>query len=308
MRQAAGRKADQPLVGIALILCAWLAFSFIDTSAKWLALAGIASLQLAFMRYIGAFAISLAMLNRHGVDWDNFKSDRMFLVIVRGALLMGSTILNFFAVRYLSLTLTSTILFSAPIIITALAGPLLGERVGIWRWIAIIVGFGGILVAVQPFGATFHPAVFLSMAAALCFSFYAILTRKLSETESTATLQFYAGLVGTVTLLPFALLQWQNPANAMDWAIMIGLGFFGWFGHELLTRAHEYAPASTLTPYTYAFILYLAIWSALVFNDWPTWSTVLGASIVIGSGIFIWLRERKLERRKTLEAQASLIR
>ncbi|MEL6966878.1 MAG: DMT family transporter [Pseudomonadota bacterium] len=308
MKQSAGRKADQPLIAIPLILCAWLMFSFIDTSAKWLALAGLASVQLAFMRYLGAFVISLILLNREGIDRDSFKAERLGLVLVRGALLAGSTVFNFIAVRYLSLTLTSTILFSAPIIVTALAGPLLGERVGLWRWLAILVGFGGILIAVQPFGADFHPAVFLSMCAATCFSLYAVLTRKLSETESTATLQFYAGLVGTTSLLPFAILQWQNPATTADWFILVGLGFFGWLGHEFLTRAHEYAPASTLTPYTYSFILYLAVWSAFVFNDWPTLNTILGATVVIASGLFIWLRERKLAREQTLSARANLIR
>ena len=138
------------MLGIGLMLVAWLVFSCIDTSAKWLALAGIPALQLSFMRYAGHFVISLVLIGRGGLRPARFASRHLLLVVIRGALLMCATVLNFIAVRYLPLTLTSTILFSAPIIICTLSWPLLGERVGLWRWSAIIVGFFGILIAIRP--------------------------------------------------------------------------------------------------------------------------------------------------------------
>jgi drug/metabolite transporter (DMT)-like permease len=215
---------------------------------------------------------------------------------------MASTILNFIAVRYLPLTLTSTILFSAPILICFLSWPLLGERVGIWRWSAIMLGFCGILVAVRPFDESFHWAVFLSLTGASCFALYSILTRKLAGKVAIDTMQFYAGFVGTLVLAPFAVLQWQNPGSTFDWLIMFLLGFFGWLGHQLLTRAHGYAPVSMLTPLSYSFILYLTVWSFFVFDHLPDRWTITGAVIIVAAGMVIWFRERRLNRLRRAAA------
>ena len=132
---------DNAQFGILLMLMAYGLFSFIDASAKWLVLLGIPSLQLAFMRYIGHFVISAVLVGAGGFQKDRFLCPHLGLVLLRGVLLMASTVCNFFAVIWLPLTLTSTILFSAPIIICFLSWPLLGERVGIYRWSAIIMGF-----------------------------------------------------------------------------------------------------------------------------------------------------------------------
>tara|TARA_R110002124_G_scaffold86747_2_gene223974 strand:+ start:829 stop:1737 length:909 start_codon:yes stop_codon:yes gene_type:complete len=287
---------DRVMTGIVLMLGAYLFFAFIDVSAKWLALAGLPALQLAFMRYLGHFLISLFLIGKGGVSMDRFSSQKMGLVLLRAALLMGSTILNFTAVRYLPLTLTSTILFSAPIIICALSWPLLGERVGLWRWSAIMIGFVGILIAIRPFDDSFHWAVTLSLGAAFCFALYSILTRKLAGIVAVDTMQFYSGMMGTMVLLPFAVSIWQNPATGFDWSIMVAMGLFGWLGHQLLSNAHRFAPASTLTPFGYTFILYLTLASYFVFEHLPDRWTIVGGSIIIVSGLIIWFRERKLSR------------
>lgn len=295
---AAKANEDRALLGIGFMLIAYLAFSCIDTSVKWLALLGLPALQLAFMRYAAHFLISLFLIGQGGFTRDRFSTEKMPLVILRGSLIMFSTILNFFAVRYLPLTLTSTILFSAPIIICALSWPLLGERVGLWRWLAILAGFCGIIVAIRPFDESFHWAVFLSLASASSFAMYSVLTRKLAGTVSTNTMQFYSGAVGFFVLMPFALSEWQNPATAFDWLLLCLLGVFGWGGHQLLTNAHRYAPATTLTPFAYSFILYLTIWSYFVFDHLPDRWTILGAAIIVAAGLFIWFRERHISRTR----------
>ena len=292
----AAANEDRVMSGILLMLGAYLFFAFVDVSAKWLAIAGLSALQLAFMRYLGHFLISLVLIGKGGVSVSRFSSNRMMLVLVRGLLLMGSTILNFSAVAYLPLTLTSTILFSTPIIICALSWPLLGERVGIWRWSAIMIGFVGILISIRPFDTSFHWAVILSLAAAFCFALYSILTRKLAGVVAVDTLQFYSGLVGTVALLPFAILTWQTPESGLDWTIMLMLGVFGWLGHQMLTTAHRFAPASTLTPFGYTFILYLTVASFLLFDHLPDRWTLSGGAIIIFAGLIIWFREKKLSR------------
>lgn len=281
-----------------MMLVAYLLFSCIDASAKWLAVAGFPALQLAFMRYFPHFVVSLMLIGRGGVSVDRFNSEKLGLVILRGLLLMFSTIANFFAVRYLPLTLTSTILFSAPIITCALSWPLLGERVGFWRWVAIMFGFCGILIAIRPFDESFHWAVILSLSGAMGFALYSILTRRLSGIVATDTMQFYSGLVGTLVLLPFALLDWHSPESASGWALLVGLGCFGWAGHELLTRAHGFAPATVLMPFGYAFIIYLTIWSYFLFDHLPDQWTVAGAFIIVAAGMAIWLRERRLSLQR----------
>lgn len=283
---------DKPLIGIALMLIAYFFFSFIDTGAKWLGALAIPALQLAFMRYSGHFITSLFIIGRGGFSLSRFDTDHKFLVIFRAVLLMISTVMNFIAVQYLPLTLTSTILFSAPIIVCALSWPLLGERVGIWRWMAIIIGFFGIVIAIRPFDASFHWAALLSITGAIGFSLYLILTRKLSGVVATDTMQFYTGAVGTFCLAPVAFILWENPATLFQWIILFSLGISGYIGHELLTRAYQFAPASTLTPYAYSFILYLTIWSFFVFDHVPDQWTILGASIIIIAGMAIWIRER----------------
>jgi drug/metabolite transporter (DMT)-like permease len=289
---------DLPMLGIGLMLAAYFFISFIDTSAKWLSLAGLPAIQLAFMRYFGHFVISVGIIAKGGISRERFGADHMGLVVFRGALLAFSTILNFIAIRYIPLTLTSTILFSSPIIICALSGPLLGERVGIWRWSAIAFGFVGIVIAIRPFDESFHWAVFLSLSGALCFAFYSLLTRRLSGVVATDTMQFYSGLVGTVALAPFALVAWVSPDNTMDWIILFMMGFFGWLGHQLLTQAHGYAPAATLTPYGYSFIIFLTVWSYFLFDHLPDHWTIIGAIIIVTAGMVIWFRERMLNLKR----------
>ncbi|MCP4317812.1 MAG: DMT family transporter [Hyphomicrobiales bacterium] len=283
------------------MLVAYLMFSFIDTGSKWLAIAGLSALQLSFMRYIGHFCISLGLVGRGGFVLSRLACEKPLLVVVRGLLLMMSTVLNFFAIRYLPLSLTGTILFSAPIIVCALSWPLLRERVGIFRWFAIMLGFGGIIVAIRPFSESFHWAVFLSLTGAVGFALYSILTRRLSGVVSTNILQFYSGLVGTAVLLPFAVLEWKNPVGGFAWLTMLSLGFFGWAGHQMLTRAMNFAPANLLMPFGYSFILYLTIWSYLVFNDVPDFWTLTGAAIIIVAGLIIWFRERQIHQKRNQE-------
>ena len=290
---AIAQKQDRALFGIILMVIAYLIFSFIDVSAKWLAIAGLPAMQLAFMRYVGHMAISTGLIVRDGDLGSLFRTKYLLVVMFRGSLLMGSTILNFIAVQYLPLTLTSTILFSAPIIICLLSWPLLGEKVGYWRWSAIMLGFIGILVAIRPFDSDFHYAAFYSLGGAFCFALYSILTRRLAGEISVDVMQFHSGFVGTLVLLPFAIFSWQSPDTMMDWAIMIMLGVFGWMGHQLLTHAHSFAAANVLTPFGYSFILFLTIWSYLVFDHLPDIWTVIGASIIITSGLVIWFREMK---------------
>ncbi len=167
--------ADLPRLGILMMLVAWFIFSFVDTGAKWLAMAGIPAFQLTFMRYAGHFGISLAMIARGGVSADRFKTDHLWAVVSRAILLVTATLSNFYALQFLPLTVVSAIVFSSPVIVCFLSIYMLGERVGPWRWGAILLGFIGVLIVVRPFGTTFHPAVLLIVYNATALAFYSMI-------------------------------------------------------------------------------------------------------------------------------------
>ena len=276
-----------------MMLAAWLCFSLVDTSVKWLVLAGVPALQLAFMRYLTHFVISLGSVLKARQGWEAFKTERPSLVLFRAYLLASSTTLNFIALNYLPLTVTGAIMFSAPIFVCLLAGPMLGEKAGPVRWFAILLGFVGVLVILRPFGAEFHWALLLSLHNAIALALFSILTRKLSGIVATETMQFYMGAFGTLALLPFAIWTWDNPATGFDWALMIALGGFAWLGHDIMTRAHGFATANTLMPYTYSFLMYLTLWSFLIWGVAPDVWTIVGALIIVVAGLIIWMREAR---------------
>ena len=297
MAIAAQATQDRAALGILMTLGAYFFFMLIDTSVKWLVLAGLPAFQLAFMRYLPHFIISTVLLLRKGMSWSSFQSAHLGLVLLRGFLLASATLFNFITLLYLPLTVTGSIMFSAPIIVCALSWPLLGERVGSWRWAAIMVGFIGVLVVIRPFDADFHWIALLNVYNAVSLALYSIITRKISGVVAAETMQFYMGAFGAIMLFPLALWSWTPPATTLDWWLMVALGVWGWAGHEIFSRAHGYAPANTLMPYTYSFLLYLAVASYIVFNDVPDGYTLTGASIIVLSGLVIWWRAM---RRETL--------
>ena len=284
---------DKPLLGILLILLAFVIFSFIAASGKWLIISGIPPVQMVFMRYFGHFIISSAVIRSKGYNKNILYADKLFLVFLRGFFLFCSTILQFFAFLHLPLALTATIEFTAPIIICLLSWPILGEKVGLFRSFAVAMGFIGVMIIVKPFGHSFHPSVILSLMGAFCFALYAILSRKLAGIVSVDVLQFYSGLVGSALTLPIGLLMWVNPSNHFDWLVLSLIGFFGWLGHQLLTSAHTYAEANLLTPFGYSFIVYSTIWSFLISNYLPDQLTIFGGILIVLSGLAIWIKEFK---------------
>lgn len=285
-------REDAPGKGIALMLLAYLLFSVTDTSVKWLSLAGLPVLQLAFMRYAVHLGLSTGpMLGRDHSGWTAPRRQALAM-LARGGLLMLSTLCNFIALSFLDLTVTAAIMFSSPILVCALSVPLLGERVGPWRWGAILLGFVGVLIVVRPWSAAFHWAALLSLVAALSLALFSIMTRALAGSAAPRTMQLYAGLVGTVVLLPAAFWVWQTPASGGEWVLMCAIGVSAWAGHHFFSQAHSYAPASVLMPYSYSFLIYLAVAGYLVFDDIPDGQTVLGATVVAVAGLVIWWRER----------------
>ncbi len=291
-------RVDRAGLGILMMLTAWAFFSLVDTSVKWLVIAGLPALQLAFVRYAGQFVITLGLARGRIRPEAPLTRRQIALLTLRGALLASATCLNFYALRFLPLPLTAAIMFSSPIFVSLLSMPLLGERVGPWRWFAILMGFAGVLIIIQPFGSGFHPAALIIVYNAFALALFSILTRFLSDQVTPLTMQAFMGGIGTMALLPTLFFVWDWPGTPLDWALMLGLGLWAWAGHEIFTRAHSLAPASVLMPYSYSFILYLSLSTWLIWGTLPKGATLLGAAIIINSGLIIWWRENRPEGQR----------
>ena len=290
-------KIDNPIWGIFLILVAFLFFSFIAASGKWLLLLGLPAFQLVFMRYCTHFIISSSIVFNQSNWKEQLLCKGLLLTLLRALLLVASTAFAFSAFRFLPLTLTATIEFTAPLIICLLSWPLLGEKVGKFRLGAILIGFIGVLIIIKPFNENFHWATLLSLLGAVCFSLYAILSRYLAGKVAVDIMQFYSGLIGTVVTFPFILFIWVTPIGVINWIIMFGMGAFGWLGHQLLTHAHGYAPANLLTPFGYSFIIYNTIWSFFLTGYVPDLFSIIGGLLIVLSGLIIWFREFKSSKQ-----------
>jgi drug/metabolite transporter (DMT)-like permease len=295
MSTLAAPSEERRLFGIGIVMAAYLLLTGIDSSAKWLALGGVSAVQIVFIRYAGHLLLVMA-INVPQSGFALLRTANLRIQVLRAAMLLGSTICNFIALRYLPLTVTGSIAFTMPLIICALSVPLLGETVGWRRWTAIAIGFVGVLIIVRPGTEAFHPAALLSFLSAGFAALYFLLTRRMAGSDSAATQQFYASLLATIVVLPFAIPAWSWPTEPSIWVASFTVALFGFAGHQLLTVASSFAPASVLAPFSYFQIIFLAVLSWVLFNQPPDIWLYLGAPIVIGSGLYIWLRERSLHK------------
>lgn len=292
-------REDKVVLALILMALAVLFFTLIDTSAKWLVLAGLPALQVVFVRYVVHFLLAaVVFLPREGRG--AFESHSPKLQIVRSVCLFGSTLLNFTALKYLPITVTTTIMFAGPIVVTLLAIPMLGERVGRHRIGAVCVGFLGVLVVMQPWGAGFHPAMWLNIGALFSASMYFLMTRLLAGVENNSTSQLWSAGLASICLAPFALSHWVWPASGADWVFFALIGVFGGTAHIFATSAHRMADASILAPVIYLQIFFAAAASMVFFDTWPTVWTLGGGMIIIGAGVYIWYRERQLKKLAVL--------
>jgi drug/metabolite transporter (DMT)-like permease len=267
-------------------------FACLDAMAKYLG-GHLGTLQVVAMRFVIAFFLALLISNpfsRPGL----LVTARPGLQIARGCMLISTTICNFFSFRYLQLDEALAILFSTPFLVAALAGPILGEWVGWRRWTAIVVGFLGVLVVIRPgLGGMQWPALW-SVAAAIFYAAYAIATRLVMRRDSGETTLFYGNLVGFLAAAPVLPFVWSAPPSWLDLVLLLAVGALGSAGHYLLILAHHRAPASVLSPFIYTQLVWATTLGYLIFANVPSRWTLLGATIVVGSGLYLLYREQKV--------------
>lgn len=291
--RAEGEDEDRRMriLAIALMCGAMVCFTGLDTSAKWLS-SSLPTVQIVWARYVGAALIALAA-SRSLSRPVTLRSKRPWLQLLRSTLLLGSTGANVLALRQLQLSETATISFLTPIFVALLAGPVLGERVGAERMAAIAIGFLGVAIATRPGTAAFQPIVFVAIAGVVCNSGYVLATRKLAGADAAQTTLAWTQIAGIVFLTPILPWAWRQPGTAGVWLIMAAMGVFGAAGHGLLIVAHRFAPAPTLTPFSYTQLIWMIVSGVLVFGDWPAAATLVGAALVVACGAYLALRERR---------------
>lgn len=280
-------------LGIILMLVAYLFFTGADTTTKAMRNWGYLAFQLAFMRYLFQFLFAGVESSFRGIKREEI-TDNLWLLSLRGVALSSASAIAFISFLYVDLSIFSAIMFSSPFFVSLLSMPILGEKVGKWRWAAIALGFIGVLIVVRPFSATIHWTAILALYPAFMMALYSLLTRKLAASVRPHIQQVSTGLVGMLILAPIALLNWQ-PITWPVFLLMGWVGFASWFGHEILTRAHALAPASMLMPYSYSFIIYMTLTGFVFFDEVPDQFTILGALVIVISGLIIWQREGRMK-------------
>ncbi len=284
---------DQPRLGIALMIAASFVFAMQDGISRHLA-GEYNVLMVVMIRYwfFAAFVMVVAARKAGGIR-AAAKTSQPVLQIARGLLLITEICVTVLAFVLLGLIPTHAIFASFPLIIAALSGPVLGEKVGPRRWAAIAVGFVGILIILRPGYAVFAPEALVALLAAFLWAAYGLMTRYAARADSTATSFFWTGTVGAVGMTAVGLWFWE-PMTRPDWAWMGVLCITGALGHWLLIRCYEAVEASTVQPFAYFQLVFVTLMAIPVFGEVLEPNVALGAAIVIGAGLFTAWRERKV--------------
>ena len=270
-------------------LLAWAILPFMDTIAKYLS-SDLSFLQITWSRYFFTVFFTLPFMFfffRKNLVW----SSQPTLQFVRGLTLFFANILFFYSISIISMAKALTLAFIAPIVTTALSPFFLGEKVGLKRWSAVVVGFVGSLIVIRPGFIEFNFATVAALGTGFFYGIYLVITRKLHSSDSPLLTLLLTGVVGAFVasfIVPFV---WINP-TFNQWLLLALMGVFACLGHLFLILSLKYADASKLAPLGYFEIVTNVILGYYFFSDFPNYWTWLGMLIIASSGVYISLRER----------------
>jgi drug/metabolite transporter (DMT)-like permease len=316
--QAHPQPRSSPGKGIVYMLAAAATLTVMDAGVKWLT-DHYPVPQIGFMRYAIGILVALGFALRLG-GLATLRTSRPGGHALRSVFNLGTMLTFYYALDLLPLADSIAIGYAAPLIMTALSVPLLGERVGVRRWSAVMVGFVGVVVILRPSAAGISPGALFALAAALLYALTLVTSRQLSATESSHTILFYYSIVclaATGAVLPW---QWRTPEPADVWLfLLVGLagvmpfvwvtprledlwliffvGVAGSFGQFFLNQAFRYGEVSLLAPLDYSGLVWAALLGFLLWGDIPGTFVWVGAAIIVTAGIYIVRREAMLRRR-----------
>ena len=305
MSSGEGHLKQNTTSGILLILVAMTLVPMMDGIAKLLS-ARYPVMEIVWARYFFHLLILLpVVVSRY--NRADLLPKRPLLQIVRGGFLLVSTILFFAAIAVMPIADALALVFVSPLLVTALSPFLLGETVGPRRWAAVITGFIGALIIIRPGVGEVDAGTLLALSAGCVYAFYLIATRKLSGTAPPLITLTYTALLGAVAMSVVVPFVWVRPPLE-DLAMMMGMGGIAALGHYFLIKAVELAPVSLLAPFGYSEIVMATLIGYVLFGDFPDKWTWTGVAVIVVSGIYISLRERRhkdhLAADSTLIAQA----
>ncbi|HEV2300574.1 MAG TPA: DMT family transporter [Stellaceae bacterium] len=285
------RRRPDVLRGI-LLMCAGVSmFPFLNAGVKLLA-PHYPVMEIVWARFTGHLAIMLAVfLPRYGRRL--FRTRRPTVQIGRSLLMLLSNVVFVTAIGHVPLATASAIGFTSPLIVTTLSVPLLGETVGPRRWSAVVAGFLGALLIIRPGSGFQSLAVLLLLVSSLAYALYQIATRWIAAYDNAATGIIFAALLGSLAtslVLPFVFVM---PRSLLDLALFLAIGCFGGAGHYLIIRAFQQGPAAVIAPLGYVELVGTASLGYLIFAQFPDFWTWAGAAVIIASGLYIALRERR---------------
>jgi drug/metabolite transporter (DMT)-like permease len=274
--------------GILASVFAFLTFSVMDTIAKHL-MSDLHPVQVVWARYASqTLCIVVVLAPRLG---SLARTSHLRLQLMRSLFLFGATLLFFTGLQVMKFAEAAALLQTAPLIITALAGLVLGEMVGIRRWTGVCVGLIGALIIIRPGLDVFQPAALLPLGAACCLGAFQIFTRRLSGADGIGTTLLYSTGVGTLIASAVVPFFW-TPPTLLQAGMMLSIGAIASLGHFALVYGLGQAPASMLAPFNYTQLVWAAFFGFAVFGELPDTMTTTGASIVVGAGLYVWHRER----------------
>ena len=281
--------------GPILNLSAWLILPIMDAIAKYLSYS-LPILQITWFRFFFSAVITgifIYLFSRKSfVRSKNIKSQ-----VLRGILLLTSSLLFFYAISVISLAKALTLAFICPLIVTTLSPYFLKERVGRRRWTAVIVGFIGVLLVIRPGIVEFNWASLASLGTGLCYAIYLIVTRSLKDTDNGLLTLLFTSIVGTLVLSVYLPFVWVNP-SLNQLLLAVNMGFIAALAHGLIIISYNYSDASKLAPLGYFEIIPNIIIGYIWFSDFPDKYTVLGLLVIILSGVYVFRREQIIKYSK----------
>jgi len=261
---------------------------FMDAIAKYLS-SELSFFQITWARYFFTVVFTLSFMFIFFIQ-SIIPSENIKLQVYRGLTLFFADICFFYSISVISMAKALTLAFVAPLITTALSPFMLNEKVGIRRWMAVIIGFCGSLVVIRPGFIELNLATVAAVATGCLYGVYLIITRKLHSTDNPLLTLLLTGVVGATIASFFVPIVWINP-NPMQWIWLAIMGIFACLGHIFLILSLRYADASKLAPFGYFEIITNIILGYYVFSDFPDKWTFAGLFIIISSGVYIWRRE-----------------
>ena len=282
-------------LGAFLFVLAWTIIPLMDGIAKHLS-ASLPVTQIVWARFLVIFIIMLPVISILFISKKRevLVSKNIKIQILRNIFIIIATFLFFYSISKISLTTTLALSFIYPLLVTLLSPTFLGEKVGIARWIAVLIGFGGTLLIIKPGFVDFELATITALGAGFFYAMFIISTRHLSFQDNPLTTLTLTGIIGLLALSFPTFLFWKAPSQE-EWLLLGAMGAVGAIGHLLIILSHRLAQASLLAPFSYFEIITNTLIAFYVFSEFPDRVSWLGIFIIIGSGIYVSWRERKAE-------------